>query len=225
MRVTTIRETADPARVPDFLTVGEAAAVLRIGRTAAYDLAREYLATGGEAEIVDVADEVMAEFCTRSVDVEDRVAVKLDRFVDTVGREPTPRERWRIEREAVIDSRPAKTTGVDAAGLHARWRAQVEALGVDPDTVVAGAVGRVERVDVLANEVVPVGEAAFARRGSSSIPLTRCCSGCGKATGRDRWSRSVRCSLGASRRAPGGIGTVRGPDFARRVRRRRCPPR
>lgn len=33
--------------VPDFLTVEEAAAILRIGRTAAYALAREYLATDG----------------------------------------------------------------------------------------------------------------------------------------------------------------------------------
>ena len=76
--------------------------------------------TNGIAEIVDVADEVMAEFCTRTVDVEDRVAVKLDRFVDTVGREPTPRERWRLEREAVIDSRPAKTSGVIAGGPRLR---------------------------------------------------------------------------------------------------------
>ncbi len=33
--------------VPDFLTIEEAAAILRIGRTAAYALAREYLATNG----------------------------------------------------------------------------------------------------------------------------------------------------------------------------------
>jgi excisionase family DNA binding protein len=32
---------------PDFLTVEEAAEVLRIGRTAAYQLAREFLATAG----------------------------------------------------------------------------------------------------------------------------------------------------------------------------------
>jgi hypothetical protein len=32
---------------PDFLTVVEAASVLRIGRTAAYDLAARYLRTGG----------------------------------------------------------------------------------------------------------------------------------------------------------------------------------
>ena len=34
-------------RAPDFLTVEEAAAVLRIGRSKAYELAREYLATDG----------------------------------------------------------------------------------------------------------------------------------------------------------------------------------
>lgn len=32
---------------PDFLTVEEAARVVRIGRTTAYDLARQFLATGG----------------------------------------------------------------------------------------------------------------------------------------------------------------------------------
>lgn len=33
--------------VPEFLTVAEAAAVLRIGRSAAYEQARRFLATGG----------------------------------------------------------------------------------------------------------------------------------------------------------------------------------
>lgn len=36
---------------PDFLTVDEAGEVLRIGRTAAYRLARQYLATDGAAGI------------------------------------------------------------------------------------------------------------------------------------------------------------------------------
>ena len=39
------------AEVPDFLTVEEAAAVLRIGRTLAYQLAQEWIATGGERGI------------------------------------------------------------------------------------------------------------------------------------------------------------------------------
>lgn len=37
----------NPAGPPDFLTVEEAARVLRIGRTAAYQLTRRYLETGG----------------------------------------------------------------------------------------------------------------------------------------------------------------------------------
>ena len=39
------------AEVPDFLTVEEAAAVLRIGRTLAYQLAQESIATRGERGI------------------------------------------------------------------------------------------------------------------------------------------------------------------------------
>ena len=34
--------------IPELLTIEEAAAVLRIGRTAAYQLARRYLASGGK---------------------------------------------------------------------------------------------------------------------------------------------------------------------------------
>ena len=36
------------AQVPDLLTVEEAALVLRIGRTLAYGMAQEWIATGGE---------------------------------------------------------------------------------------------------------------------------------------------------------------------------------
>ncbi len=64
----------------------------------------------GIAEMVGVDPEVLAEFSQRSRDIEQRVGEKLDRFRTDLGREPTPRERWRLEREAVLDSRPAKTT-------------------------------------------------------------------------------------------------------------------
>jgi hypothetical protein len=38
---------ADTLTVPDFLSIREAAAVLRIGRTCAYELAQQYVHTGG----------------------------------------------------------------------------------------------------------------------------------------------------------------------------------
>jgi hypothetical protein len=50
-----------------------------------------------------------------------RLSVKLDRFEQTMGREPTPRERWQLEREAAVDSRPAKDHAVNADVLHDRW--------------------------------------------------------------------------------------------------------
>lgn len=42
---------AEPSRVPDTLTIEEAARILRIGRTAAYALTRMWRDTGGQAGI------------------------------------------------------------------------------------------------------------------------------------------------------------------------------
>jgi hypothetical protein len=43
--------TPDGTSVPDFLRVEEAAIVVRIGRTAAYELARQFLATEGASGV------------------------------------------------------------------------------------------------------------------------------------------------------------------------------
>ena len=76
----------------------------------------------GIAEMVGVDPEMLAEFSQRSHDVDRRVAEKLTRFRTDLEREPTPRERWRLEREAVLDSRPAKTHDHHAGDLHEGWR-------------------------------------------------------------------------------------------------------
>ena len=47
--ITGSHEVREVGRWPDFLTIEEAAHVLRIGRSAAYELAREFLATNGAA--------------------------------------------------------------------------------------------------------------------------------------------------------------------------------
>ena len=47
----TCRRTTPTGVAPDMLTIEEAARILRIGRSAAYKLAREYLATDGASGI------------------------------------------------------------------------------------------------------------------------------------------------------------------------------
>lgn len=97
----------------------------------------------GIAEIRDVPDDVLVEFSARTQDIRRRLDDKLDRFSVTMGRDPTPRERWKLEREAAIDSRPVKTHSVDAEVLHAGWAEQTRQLGHDPANLVAQAVGQV----------------------------------------------------------------------------------
>ncbi len=94
----------------------------------------------GIAEIDGIDKTVLEEFSSRTADVVRRFDEKLDRFIDTMERNPTPRERWQLEREAVVDSRPAKAHGIEAAALHEQWRTQVGALGLEPITVVDEAI-------------------------------------------------------------------------------------
>jgi conjugative relaxase-like TrwC/TraI family protein len=99
----------------------------------------------GISEMVGVDPEVLAEFSQRSREVDKRVDEKLDRFRIDLDREPTPRERWRLEREAVLDSRPAKTHGHAAGELHTGWCSRLGGLEFEPNDIAARTVGRVRR--------------------------------------------------------------------------------
>jgi conjugative relaxase-like TrwC/TraI family protein len=117
----------------------------------------------GIAEIADIPTEVLTEFSSRTADVRARIEVKLDRFVDTMGREPTVRERWKLEREAAVDSRPAKADQVDATVLHDGWVAQTRALGHDPATLVGRVIERsnvneADRAVMIDEAITAIGE-------------------------------------------------------------------
>ncbi len=99
----------------------------------------------GIAEIAGIDPVVLVEFSQRSRDIEQRVNAKLSRFIDGLDREPTMRERWQLEREAVVDSRPTKPHGHTAGELHAEWRERIRALGVEPETLVADATDHIVR--------------------------------------------------------------------------------
>ena len=97
----------------------------------------------GIAEIADVPEALILEFSARTAEMRRRLDEKLDRFVDSMGRDPTPRERWRLEREAAVDSRPRKSKSVDAAQLHDDWREQARVIGLEPSQVIEDTVDRV----------------------------------------------------------------------------------
>ena len=96
----------------------------------------------GIAEIVDFETEILAEFSQRTTDLQRRLDEKLTRFQVDLDRYPTPSERWRLEREAAVDSRPAKPHGTSAAEMRQEWQDRVRALGWDPDRTIETVVGR-----------------------------------------------------------------------------------
>jgi len=96
----------------------------------------------GIAEIADFDADVLAEFSQRSNDMQRRVDEKLDRFRTDLGRDPTASERWKLEREAAVDSRPSKPHGPTPAELRREWRERVRALARDPKRLIEKVVGR-----------------------------------------------------------------------------------
>lgn len=127
----------------------------------------------GIAEIADVPSVVLGEFSTRTRQVDGRIDEKLERFVETFERQPTPQERWRLEREAVLDSRPAKAD-TDPATLEEEWLARLDGLGVDRRALVTAAIEQAEPTPAvsgdLAQHVVDRALAALAERQSTWRP-------------------------------------------------------
>jgi conjugative relaxase-like TrwC/TraI family protein len=94
----------------------------------------------GIAEMRGVPEDLLDEFSSRTRDVERRIEEKLERFEETFERSPTARERWRLERDAVTDSRPSKAHHVDAPALHAEWAERALAIGREPERAMAAAL-------------------------------------------------------------------------------------
>lgn len=100
----------------------------------------------GQAEMADAPDEVLDAFSQRTHQMARRLDEKTERFVDQLGRRPTPRERWRIEREAALDSRPSKTSE-GAQSLHEHWTDQLDALGYSSDSYLDQVTGRTRPIE------------------------------------------------------------------------------
>jgi conjugative relaxase-like TrwC/TraI family protein len=95
----------------------------------------------GIAEMEGVDAAALAEFSRRTGEVERRLERKLERFRADLGRDPTRQERWRLEREAAVDSRPGKDHTSSAGELRDEWRARLRRLGIESQEFVGAATG------------------------------------------------------------------------------------
>lgn len=87
----------------------------------------------GHAELTMVPEAVRREFSQRTAQVEAKRSELIGGWrLDHDGAEPDVRTIARLERAAVLASRPAKSHGVDAAELHRTWIDQARTLGLEP---------------------------------------------------------------------------------------------
>lgn len=128
----------------------------------------------GIAEMDGIPDEVLAEFSQRTRDVNRRITEKLERFRQTRRRDPTAKERWRLEREAVLDSRPAKPHDIVLSDLRDDWQIRAVDLGYDPVLLVRQALTRrLETADIgqtVADRMVEAAIESLGDRQSSWRP-------------------------------------------------------
>lgn len=138
-------------------------AALRAELTVRLGLAWEPV-VGGQADLEAVPGALRELFSQRSAQVEARLAAVLRRWVDDHdGAEPDPRTVARLERDAVLDSRPAKHAVGDVQALRAEWRERAREAGFEPPVVAVGHRQRppladVDREAVVAGALARVGE-------------------------------------------------------------------
>lgn len=127
--------------------------------------------TQGHGDIVGVPASLLTEFSKRSEQVEAALADRLAAWVDAHdGAEPDPRTIYRLERSAVLDSRPDKEPIGDAEALRAEWCHRAAEAGVDTLTLPSGQ-GQLPGTAVLDREAI-IDEALGRVAASSSTWLT-----------------------------------------------------
>jgi conjugative relaxase-like TrwC/TraI family protein len=118
----------------------------------------------GHADIVGIPDELLVEFSQRSTQVNDKLRELIARWpAEHDGADPDARTIARLERAAVVASRPDKQTALDAEALRAEWRGRAAALGFDALSLPATRhtmprLGGVDREAVIGEAIGRVGE-------------------------------------------------------------------
>ena len=104
--------------------------VLRAELTARYGVAFGEIVKG-QAEIAGVPAELLEQFSKRTVQVDAAFQAALAEFWTREGRDPSPKERGAIGRQAAADTRGHKS-GHGTDDLRAGWLDQAAEIGVTP---------------------------------------------------------------------------------------------
>jgi conjugative relaxase-like TrwC/TraI family protein len=91
----------------------------------------------GQAEIAGVHDALLERFSKRTAQVERAFQIKLAEFHTRERRDPTPKERGALGREAAEDTRGHKT-GHRVADLRSRWLDEAADVGVTAKSIRDG---------------------------------------------------------------------------------------
>lgn len=102
----------------------------------------------GHADIAAVPDQLLQLFSQRNAQVDARLGELVAAWVDDHdGAEPDPRALYRLERTAVLDSRPGKSEPIEADQLRCEWLARAQAAGFEAVVFPDGSRRLVDEAD------------------------------------------------------------------------------
>lgn len=117
--------------------------VLRAELTHRYGVAFDEIVKG-QAEITGVPGVLLERFSKRSVQVDAAFGSKLAEFYAREGRDPTPKERGALGRQAAVDTRTHKS-GHGVPDLRSRWLTEAADIGITPTALDDGIADAAQR--------------------------------------------------------------------------------
>ena len=115
----------------------------------------------GQAEIAGIPKDLLAVFSKRAAAIDVALAAKLDEFRHREGRDPSPKERAAMDREASADTRGRKS-GLGVADLATRWQGEAADVGWTVEQLV-------ERVERAAGDRSPTDSLTVTRRRGGGV--------------------------------------------------------
>ncbi len=115
---------------------------LRAGLRASLGVEFGDVDANGQADIVGIDDTVLAEFSTRSVDIETELENWVSGFVEREGRKPSAVEVGKAHKTITLATRTAKPAdaGLPTATLRAGWRERADGI-VDVEQMLTNVLG------------------------------------------------------------------------------------